>query len=641
MSDEPEKVELSTPDLAAQRLAAFEDLFPGVVADGVLDVGRLTELLDIEPSVVPDGRERFGLMWAGKNEAVRSLLTQSRAALLPDFDNSIDFDTARNVFVEGDNLEVLKLLQKAYNDRVKLIYIDPPYNTGNDFVYNDDFTDGLRGYLEYTGQVDDHGRRTSAVSETAGRRHSGWLSMIYPRLVLARNLLKQDGAVLVSIDDNEAMNLKALMDEVFGQENFIAQMVWAAGRKNDSKFVSVSHEYILVYARSLAGLVQSAGRWRTRKEGLDDIYATYDRLRKQHRQDHGAVGEGLRAWFKSLPEDNPSKRHKHYGQVDARGIYFPDNASWPGGGGPKYRVLHPRTGKPVKIPSRGWIFQEPKMLEMIERDLIHFGADENSVPCVKSYLKDRETEVPYSVFYVDGRGATKRLRTLLGGAYFENPKDETVLQKLVEITTSGDELVMDFFAGSGSTAHAVALQNAADGGNRAYIIVNLPEPVPEDSAAMQDGLETVADITRLRLKRVIESVPGAAGGGLKAFRLASSSFRGVSVDATNLLDVDLSETTLSTSEPFIEDLAAEILLREGVALGTAWDRHSAGGDDVIIAHGVAVVTSLDITDDVVTDALNLMPRVVVFLEDGFAGNDAVKANAFTKAKNLGITMKTV
>lgn len=223
--DEPESVELSTPEIAAARREVLRTLLPGVIADGVLDTASLGEQLDIPVTGPIDGRERFGLMWAGKQEAIRSLLTPSRGTLVPDLERSVDFDNAKNVFIEGDNLEVLKLLQKAYNDKIKLIYIDPPYNTGNDFVYNDDFSDGLRGYLEYTGQLDEEGNRISASSEISGRRHSRWLSMMYPRLVLARNLLTQDGVLAVSIDDNEFANLRIMLDEVFGSENFLNTFV--------------------------------------------------------------------------------------------------------------------------------------------------------------------------------------------------------------------------------------------------------------------------------------------------------------------------------------------------------------------------------------------------------------------------------
>ena len=251
MAEEPERVDLSTPDIAENNWKALAALFPGVLADGVLDATRLGEMLDVEVTAPVDGRERFGLTWAGKHEAIRSLLMPSRGTLVPDLEKSVEFDTAENVFIEGDNLEVLKLLQKAYNDKVKLIYIDPPYNTGNDFVYNDDFTDGLRGYLEYTGQVDEEGNRLSASADTSGRRHSKWLSMMYPRLVLARNLLTQDGVLLASIDDNELSSLLLVLDEVFGRENRGPIFVWQKKKKPSflRKSVGSISEYVVCYFR--------------------------------------------------------------------------------------------------------------------------------------------------------------------------------------------------------------------------------------------------------------------------------------------------------------------------------------------------------------------------------------------------------
>lgn len=638
MTDEPGRVDSETPDLAAEKLAQLQELFPGAFADGVVDAARIGELVGMPVAGLKDGRERYGLMWAGKQEAVASLLKPSRGTLAPDVERSINFENARNVFIEGDNLEVLKILQKSYNDQVKLIYIDPPYNTGNDFVYNDDFTDGLRGYLEYTGQIDAEGKRTSAVSDTSGRRHSGWLSMMYPRLVLARNLLKQDGAIFVSIDDNEAANLKLLLDEVFGQENFIAQMVWAAGKKNDSRLVSASHEYLLVYARNLAAVVAGGGTWRTRKDGIDEIQATYNKSRKQHGDDHDAVTSDMKAWFKALDEGSPAKRHKHYSRVDSRGVYFPDNISWPGGGGPKYEVLHPVTQKPVAVPSRGWMFSSPaRMQEVVAEDRVHFGPDESYVPAIKAYLVDRQFEVPYSVFYVDGRGATKRLRTLLGGDYFDNPKDETVLQKIVEFASAGDDIVLDFFAGSGTTAHAVALQNAADGGRRRVISVNLPEPTSTGSAAKKAGFETVSAVTYARLLKVIETVGGAAADGLRVLNLAESSF--AEVESTDDL-VALLESS-RRAEAIAPDIAQEVLLREGVRLDRPWATSDLGGAERFASGGVTVVTELELTQDAIDAAIESNPRVLVFLEDAFADKDALKASAFYACKQAGVTMKTV
>lgn len=617
-------------------LAKFKDLFPGIFNDGILDARQLGELLNVQVSGVADQKESFGLRWAGQARAIESLHLESLAALRPDKANSADWDTASNVFVEGDNLEVLKLLRKAYNDQVRLIYIDPPYNTGNDFVYNDDFSDPKQHFLEVTGQVDAEGNKLVANTDVSGRKHSNWLTMMFPRLAIARELLTQDGAIFVSIDDNEVHNLRALMDDLYGPENFIGQFVWAAGRKNDSKLVSTSHEYMVVYARNVNALVESAGSWRTRKEGLGEIYTAFDKIKKKHGTNLSGATREMKAWFKSLPDSNPAKRHKQYCMVDDRGLYFADNISWPGSGGPYFEVIHPDTGKPVKLPKTGWRFTEDKLQSLIDDNRVHFGVDESTVPCIKRYLTDSEEEVPYSVFYKDGRGATKRLREFLGGDYFDFPKDETVIQSIVEFATDKDSLVMDFFAGSGTTAHAVALQNQLDGGNRRHLLVTLDEKTNEKSAAAKAGIETVSEITRMRLQKVLEAFPEEATRGLRCFCLGSPSFKRF------VENQDALEIFKFTLEDDAEDdaIAAEILLHLGVRLDQPWSRMTVGGQPAIESGHVLVVLAREISDAVVDEAFASDAKTIAFLEDGFATQDKVKAKAFFAAEQTSKTMST-
>jgi adenine-specific DNA-methyltransferase len=635
-----ETISIHTQSPAQELLEKFSSLLPGVIQDGVLDIARLGELLGIPTAGVPDTKERFGLMWAGKAKAVEALQAPSMASLAPDEENSVDWDTARNVFIEGDNLEVLKLLQKSYNDKVDLIYIDPPYNTGNDFVYSDDFSDSVKRYLEVTNQIDAEGNRLVANSDVSGRKHSNWITMMYPRLMLARNLLTDDGAIFVSIDDNEISNLRLLMDEIFGPENFVGQFIWAAGRKNDSKFVSTSHEYIVAYSRSMTTLKSEVGEWRTRKEGLDEIYKQHQSLVKLNGNSYDEISKGLKEWFKALPDDNPSKRHKQYSLVDERGIYFADNISWPGGGGPKFKVFHPVTKKPCKTPSSGWRFTEERIAQMMSEDRIHFGVDETSVPCTKAYLVDREYEVPYSVFYQDGRAATKRLRTFLDGALFDNPKDEVVLQRIIEFASKKDAVVLDFFAGSGTTGHAVALQNERDGGTRRYILVNAPEATDEKSTARAEGFEKVSEITRLRLQKVVETIPSAVASGLRCFTLSPSSF----VSAGELVEGGLpllNEATLRKNASN-DEIASEALLKQGVALDEPWVKKKYGKAPVVQAGRVAVVLAKEITHEIVDASLaDESSSTVIFLEDGFAGRDEVKANAHFAFKQKNKTMKTI
>ena len=639
----PEVERLSTETVSPNqtKLDELRTILPGIFADGVIDAGRLSAEIGIPVVGVAPNEEGFGLIWAGKKDAVTATQMKSMAALAPQIDDSVNWDTAQNVFIEGDNLEVLKLLQKAYNDQVKLIYIDPPYNTGNDFVYNDDFSDPVKNYLEVTGQLDDDGNRLRANPNTSGRKSSRWLSMMYPRLVLARNLLTDDGSIFVSIDDNEVAHLRELLDDVFGPENFLGQFIWAGGRKNDAKYISTSHEYILVYSRNHQTLNNKVGQWRKKKDGLEEIYKKAQELIKSHGPDFESATSDMKKWFNSLEAAHPSKKHKHYSTFDSRGLYFPGDISWPGGGGPKYEVLHPKTKKPVRIPSRGWMYSSvARMQEVINEDRVHFGVDENSVPCIKRYLTDTENEVPYSVFYVDGRGASKRLTELLGGPYFDFPKDEFVLQEIVEFASDKNAIILDFFAGSGTTGHSVLLQNAKDGGNRRFILVNIPELTNEKSIAYKSGIKSVSDITRMRLRKVLESTPGAKVSGLRFLNLSPSNFIHHDLITEDQKGVLFSKTL--SSDLNVERISTEVLIKNGVRLDVAWERRKVKGLDVVIADKVAVVVGLDLQEDSVEKLLKIENiHTIVFLEDGFEGKDALKANTFFSCKKANITMKTV
>lgn len=607
MKNEPSKVDLETVDAAAANRAAFEELFPGVVADGVLDAGRLGELLDTDIAPVAEGRERYGLMWAGKHDAVRSLLARSAGTLAPDIDKSVDFDTARNVFVEGDNLEVLKLLQKAYNDRIKLIYIDPPYNTGsNDFIYPDNFSDTLRAYLEFTGQVDAEGKRTSANADTLGRKHSRWLSMMYPRLILARNLLTQDGVIFVSIGDNEVANLRELMDEVFGSENFVATVIWQkvySPMSSATQFASV-HDYIHVYARN-------ASEWRPnllpRTEVQDKAYKN--------------------------PDNDPRGRWKAADATAAAGHATPS----------QFYELETPAGNRFSPPSgRAWVYTEPRYREMLADNRVWFGANGQSRPAIKRFLSEvkqglvAETFWPYSEVGHNQEAKQELLKRVEFGtsaSVFNTPKPTRLIRRMLTLATNADggDVVLDFFAGSGSTADAVLKQNAEDGGDRRFIAVQLPEPTG------YDDYEFVSDITLTRINAAMADV--GVAGGLRTLRLNGSNFRtGESSDGALF---DLSETTLKSTEVDWDAIAMEVFLNEGVPADEPWARWSIDDTEFVVARGVGIVLADKLDMATVDAALDLKPRVIVFLEDAFATADAVKANAFASARNAGITMKTV
>lgn len=441
-------------------------------------------------------QKKYGLVWEDKPEEVEERLREELPVLVEDAGKAIvseDAGAPNHILIEGDNLEALTALSYTHERKIDVIYIDPPYNTGNkDFVYNDRFVDKEDSY-----------------------RHSKWLSFMSRRLRIAKRLLSDKGVIFISIDDNEQAQLKLLCDEVFGGNNFIATLIWAAGRKNDSKYVSISHEYILCYVCSIEYLKQNNIVWKEKKQGIEDIYKAATTIKRKCANDYKMMSNYLKEWYKTLPDNHPAKNHSHYNCIDERGIYFPSDISWPGGGGPKYTILHPITHKPVKIPNRGWVYPtKERMDEIISMGLVHFGEDENSVPCKKTYLSENEYSTPYSVFYQDGRAATKRLRNLMGYAAFQNPKDEEILQNLLSFSSTKESTILDFFAGSGTTLHATMQLNAEDGGHRKCILVTNNEN------------NICENVTYERNKRVIqgyttpkgEEVPGLAGNTLRYYR---------------------------------------------------------------------------------------------------------------------------
>lgn len=657
MSEDIQKTPSSTPNLKTELAQQLAAIAPEAIADGKVDVQKLKELLDGDAT---DESERFGLFWPGKLRAIRAAQEPTTATLKPEPELSKDWDTTKNVFIEGDNLEALKILQKHYHGKIKMIYIDPPYNTGKDFVYPDNYKEGLKTYLEWTKQVNEEGQKVKSNPETDGRYHSHWLNMIYPRLKLARSLLTDDGAIFISIDDSEQDNLRKICNEIFGESNFIATMVWAAGRKNDSKLISVSHEYILVYARNTDFLKNHQIVWRQHKKGLKEIYVQYDFLKHRFGNDYEAMTVAMKEWFRSLPDNHPSKAHSHFSHVDRRGLFFPDNISWPGGGGPKYEVLHPISRRPVKIPSRGWMTSDrTKMQSWIDDDRVYFGKDENSVPCIKSYLSDKEYQTPYSVFYQDGRAATKRLMSLFGAKIFDFPKDETILATLIEICTDKNDLVLDFFSGSSTTAHAVMQLNAGDGGSRRHIQVQLPEPVDPDSPAGGAGFRTIADISRKRIDLAGEKIKRDYAEQLKnreqpldvgyrAYSLTDTNFakwRESSATDENTLAEHLFNLSESADDNASElALLTEVLLKQGYSLTESVRRVSVSGLNVwSVADGLVLAymnEHVKPTLDQLRVLVDREPERLIVLEDAFQGDDELKTNLVQAAKTRHVELWT-
>lgn len=503
-----------TSDAHEELLAQLRDLVPSAFLDGELDREALLGALGL----ADDAQESFQFTWPGLEQARQDARAATTATLVPDEESSLNWAAARDVLIEGDNLQVLKLLKNGYSRQVKLIYIDPPYNTGDTFTYNDDFAVPEAEYLTQTGQVDEHGQAMSSKRETKGRKHAPWLTMMFPRLALSRQLLKRDGVILVSIDDNEVHHLRLLLDAVYGAENFIDMMTWQGGRKNDSRFTSQGHDYILAYARDLSYLKGQDVRWSERKVGLEPVYEFVEQLRQEHGEDYEAISKELREWYRSLPDGHPPKGHALYRNVDARGIYRIDNIA-----SPNYRENLVYEYKGYKPPETGWRYERPTMERLDSEGKLEFPSSTNGRIQVKRYLHENERWVPPSVFYRDRSAASGALERLMGGRVFDDPKSTDVLARLFQAITDDGDLILDFFAGSGSTGQAVWEQNPKDGKTRNWILVQLPEEPDESEAsgknAIKAGYKTIFELTAERLRRAATQRANDDDGGQLGFRI--------------------------------------------------------------------------------------------------------------------------
>lgn len=596
-------------NVAAETLNQLRELVPSAFSEGKLDFDKLRQVLGEDIYVID---ERYGLNWPGKADAYKEIQRQTTATLVPALERSVDWDSTGNVFIEGENLEVLRVLQRAYFGKVKMIYIDPPYNTGSDsFVYPDDYTERRDEFLRRSGATDEHGYLNKqdlwrANTKESGQYHSAWLGMMLPRLFLSRNLLRSDGVIFVSIDDNEVSNLRLLLDEVFGPENFVGQLVWQRSKKGDAKMVAVVHEYVLCYARDKNATL-AAGIWRKKKAGADEVLAKYSQLKKALAGDHGKIREAMQAWYKSLAETDPRKAHKHYNWSDDRGLYFADNFAGPDDGRdsrPRHDIFHPDTKQPCKKPSTGWRWDQTKtdwaLAQVPMR--IHFGPDENTIPNRKSYLEEISSEPFSSVFYRDGRSATLEVEGLVGKGVFPFPKNTEVLTELIELVTKEGDLVLDYFAGSGSTGHAV-MQLNTEGGNRRFLLVQMQELVAEDSAAYRADYRTIADITQARLKNAATKYKTAAAGklalsgpashdvGFRTYQLEYSNFKPWQAEVEGgkegiLAQLSLFQEPLHDSGPEAKGaMLTELLLKAGYPLNTPVSIREIGGLSVQVVAG--------------------------------------------------------
>lgn len=485
----------ATHDQQEELLSQLRTLVPGAFPDGNLDVTALLANLGVDN----DGKPGFTFSWPGIAEARADARAATTATLVPDTDASLNWADARDVLIEGDNLQVLKLLKSGYSGQVKLIYIDPPYNTGESFTYNDDFSVPESEYLSATGQVDEQGNATTSKIENVGRKHAPWLSFMFPRLAVARHLLRRDGVILLSIDNNEVHHLRLLLDAVFGADNFVDMMTWQGGRKNDAKLTGGGQDYILIYARDKSHLVAKNIKWRERKTGLDPVYEKISELQKEHAGDLKTASKELRRWYRDLPEGHPSKAHDYFSNID-------ENGAWTSGDlrSPNRRENLMYDYKGYSPPEKGWAVELQVMEEYDRRGRLLFPDSMDKRIRLKRYLHEQEQWAPSSTFSKARGPEQTALDKLMGLTVFDQPKNIDVLARLVGAVTEDKDLILDFFAGSGSTGHAVWKQNQTDGNKRQWLLVQAPEKPDETEEtgknAVKAGFQTIFEITAERLR---------------------------------------------------------------------------------------------------------------------------------------------
>lgn len=620
----PEKLDLESMDVAEQQRAKLRELFPEVFTeDGKIDFERLKLTLG---EAVDAGKERYGMNWPGKADCFRTIQAPSLGTLRPCPTESINFDTTESLIIEGDNLEVLKLLQKSYLGKVKMIYIDPPYNTGNDFIYPDNYTESLETYLAYTGQVDAEGRKFATNTDTDGRFHSKWLNMMYPRLYLAANLLRDDGLIFVTIDDGELSNLRALMNEVFGEENFLAAIAWEKRytRSNNARLFYSLKDTVVAYRKSEAVALLRE----TRTAKAKAIYSNPD--------------DDLRGPWTSSSYVNPARKEDRPNLV--------------------YKIKKPSSGEMVEHPTHAWKYEPKEHERHVQEDLLWWGrSGDAKYPRLKNFLHEMtDGLVPVDVWDYQSTGTTDEggleVKGLFGEAVFDNPKPTRLIERMLALATTPDEpaIVLDFFAGSGSTAHSVLQANTADAGNRKFILIQLPEP------SGRTDYTTIAEITKERVRRVVKKLnednatkldlDGTKNQdrGFRVFKLAESNFKTWNAEGATEPDGLAKQLDLHVNhireDRAADDLLYEILLKSGFPLTTPIERLQLVAKTVhSVADGALLIClERELSLELVRAMAEQKPERVVCLDEGFSGNDQLKANAVQIFKTKGITsFKTI
>ncbi len=609
-----EKLKLHSPDLTTANIDKIAALFPNCMAEARDANGVVTRSVDFDQlrqelssSIVEGPQERYQLNWPGKREALLTANAPIAKTLRPCREESLDFDTTQNLFIEGDNLDALKLLQETYLNKVKMIYIDPPYNTGNDFIYEDDFAESSQSYFDRSNQKDDVGNRMVANTESNGRFHSDWLSMIYPRLKLARNLLRDDGVIFISIDDNEAPGLRGICDEIFGADNFLAQIIWQKmySGKADATHFGRFHEYVICYSRQV-----------TQAEIL------------------------------LLPRTAEMNARYSNPDSDPRGDWLSNDLTAAGERGQGHYELVSPTGKVFDSPpGKHWLYAQQKMKQLVQDNRISFGKNGDAYPRLKRFLTDVQQGRRANTIWLHDEvehtdEGTKELKKLFDTSIdFQAPKPPRLIQQMLRLATKADCecIVLDFFAGSGTTAHAVMALNAEDGGTRRFILVQMPEQVDPSAETYRAGYRTISDFSKDRIRRIGSRIKKENFDKLGSDQF-DLGFRVLKIDTSNMKDVFYTPDAVSQyqlagmvnnirEDRTSEDLLFQVLLDWGVDLALPIAQESIAGKTVYFVDGNALAACFDegVNEDFVKLLAKREPLRVVFRDAGFA-SDSVKIN---------------
>lgn len=650
-----DNLKMHTPDLAAENFKKLAALFPNAVTETIDANGEVARAIDadvlrqeISSAVIEGAQERYQFTWPDKKKSVilanqpiaKTLRLERRKSVGRDgTPGSIDTE---NIYIEGDNLDALKLLQETYLGKVKLIYIDPPYNTGSDFIYADSYSQEASDYRGNSGQLDEEGNQLVQNPESNGRFHTDWLNMIYPRLRIAKDLLSDDGVIFISIDDNEQENLKKICSEVFGTQNFVGCIILQTATDNNPRQISTEHEYVLCYAKNKA--LQEP--WFAPSEKAQMIQEKYLELKKKYGSNISTIQNELRAWIKKTGD--ALQGVAHYDNVDEKGVFHDGDIANTVFGGYKYEVIHPITHKPCKIPEKGFRFAEATMREMVANGEIMFGADETTLIKPKKRLENAK-DVLRSVIYEDGRASTKQFEALMARDIFQNPKSPMVLGRLINFIVGEGDIVLDFFSGSGTTAEAVLRNNSKDNKNVRFIMVQIPEDLDDsiqkaDTRAQKtmknaikflDGIgrpHTICEIGEERISRAGKKIQEDTGA------IIDYGFRVFKVDTTNMEEVYYRPAQYNQGQMELfaenikkdrtpEDLLFQVMLDLGVLLSSKIDETVIAGKKVFsVADGYLIACfDDDVTEDTVKAIAQRHPFYAVFRDSGMA-TDSVMTN---------------